>query len=102
MEMITNKVIASTIIAQIKNGDKWFLPAIGATNFIALPESKEYAGGLMFKCNGIKHKAFVKIELKWIDTYVISFIKKNGELIKLVEDVYCDELIRILDYIEGK
>nr|WP_315193470.1 hypothetical protein [uncultured Flavobacterium sp.] len=94
--------IAKTIISQIKYADKWALMAYGSTNFIALPESKEFQGGLQFKVNGYKHKGIVRIQLKWIDTYTITFVSKKGEIIKKVEDVYCDMLVDILDYIEGK
>ena len=55
--------IAKTIIQQIQYADKWFLPAVGAANFLALPESKEFQGGLRFKCNGLAHKGFVEISL---------------------------------------
>lgn len=94
--------IAKTIIAQIKFADKWALMAYGSTNYMALPESKEYQGGLQFKVNGFKHKGTVRIQLKWIDTYTITFLNKKGEVKKEVEDVYCDMLVDVLDYIEGK
>lgn len=94
--------IAKTIIEQINYGDGWALMAYGSNNFISLPESNEYQGGLQFQVNGFQHKGTVRIQLKWIDTYTITFINKTEEVIKEVEDVYCDELISILDYIEGK
>ena len=80
--------IVKTILEQIKYADKWALMAYGSKNFIALPESKEYQGGLQFQCSGIVHKGLVRIQLKWIDTYTISFLNKNGEVVKKVEDVY--------------
>jgi hypothetical protein len=94
--------IATTILEQINYGDKWALMAYGAKNYLALPELKEYQGGLQFQVNGLQHKGTVRIQLKWIDTYTIIFINKNGETTKEVEDVYCDMLIDILDYIEEK
>jgi hypothetical protein len=94
--------IAKTIIQQIKYADKWALMAYGSKNFIALPESKDYQGGLQFQCSGFRHKGIVRIQLKWIDTYTITFLSKKGEIIKKVEDVYCDMLVDVLDYIEGK
>jgi hypothetical protein len=94
--------IARTILEQIKYGDKWALMAYGAKNFIALTESKEFQGGLQFEVNGLRHKGIVRIQLKWIDTYTITFINKRSEIVKEVEDVYCDMLVDILDYIEGK
>jgi len=94
--------IAKTIIAQINYADKWALMAYGSRNYVALPESKEYQGGLQFKVNGYHHKGFVRVQLKWIDTYTITFLNKKGDVKKEVEDVYCDMLVNVLDYIEGK
>ena len=94
--------IAKTIIAQINYADKWALMAYGSKNYMALPESKEYQGGLQFKVNGFHHKGFVRVQLKWIDTYTITFLNKKGDVKKEVEDVYCDMLVNVLDYIEGK
>jgi len=94
--------IAKTIIQQIQYGDRWFLPAVGATNFAALPESKEFQGGVGFKVNGLKHQGLVNIELRWVDDYTISFLSMAGEVIKQVEGVYCDMLVDVLDYCEGK
>ena len=94
--------IARTIMNQIKYADPYALMAYGASNFVALPESKVYAGGLRFKVNGLTHKGWVSINLRWADDYTISFINKMGETIKEVENVYCDMLVDILDYVEGK
>jgi hypothetical protein len=94
--------IARTILEQIKYGDKWALMAYGATNFIALQETKDFQGGVKFKVNGLKHKGTVMVKLKWIDTYTIIFENNNGVAVKEVEDVYCDTLVDVLDYIEGK
>ena len=94
--------IAKTILEQIKYGDKWALMAYGSKHFVALPESKEFQGGLQFEVNGLKHIGTVRIQLKWIDTYTITFINKKGVTVKEVEDVYCDMLLDVLDYIEGK
>lgn len=94
--------IARTILEQIRYGDKWALMAYGATNFIALQETKDFQGGVKFKVNGLKHKGTVMVQLKWIDTYTITFLNNNGDTAKEVEDVYCDTLVDVLDYIEGK
>ena len=94
--------IAKTIIQQIQYGDRWFLPAVGAKNFIALPESKEFQGGVRFNVNGLKHKGLVKIELRWVDDYTVSFLSRTGDLMKQVEGVYCDMLVEILDWSEGR
>lgn len=93
--------IAKTIIQQIQYADKWFLPAIAAKNFLALPESILFQGGLRFNCNGLKHKGVVEISLRWVDDYTITFLSKTGVEIKSVECVYCDMLIDVLNWIEG-
>ena len=94
--------IAKIIIQQIKACDFWFLGAVGAQKFLALPESKEFQGGVRFKVNGLKHKGFVSIELRWADDYTIKFLSKTGEVVKTTEGVYCDMLVDILDWVEGK
>jgi hypothetical protein len=94
--------IAKTILDQIKYGDRYFLMAVGATNFIALEESKEFQGGVRFKVNGLKFKGFVQIQLRWVDDYTISFIKKSGDVIKKLEGAYCEDLVPLLDYVEGR
>lgn len=94
--------IAKTIINQIKYGDRMALMAWGATNFIALNESKEFQGGVRFKVNGLKFKGYVQVQLRWVDDYTISFIKKTGETVKQLEMVYCDMLVDVIDWIEGR
>jgi hypothetical protein len=94
--------IAKTILQQIQYGDRWFLPAVGARNFLALPQTKDFQGGVRFNVNGLKHKGIVRIELRWVDDYTISFLSKTGETIKQVEGAYCDMLVPILDWVEGK
>jgi hypothetical protein len=91
--------IAQIIIHQINSLDKWALSAYGSTNFYSVQESSEFQGGLTFKVNGLHHKGQVSILLKWSDVYVIKFIK-NGKSIREVEEVYCDMLVEVLDYIE--
>lgn len=98
----TTLEIAKTIVNQINYGDRWFLPAVGAQNFVALPECKEFQGGVRFRVNGLKHKGYVAIELRWVDDYTVSFLDKAGNLVKECEGVYCDMLIDILDWCEGK
>ena len=87
---------------QIQYADRWFLPAIGAKNFLALPESKMAQGGVRFSCNGLKHKGVVEISLRWVDDYTVSFLSKVGDEIRSVEGVYCDMLVDVLDWVEGK
>lgn len=94
--------IAKTIIQQIKACDFWFLGAIGAHQFVALPSSGEFQGGVRFRVNGIKHKGYVSIELRWVDDYTIKFLSRAGEVVKTTEGVYCDMLVDILDWVEGR
>lgn len=94
--------VAKTIINQIRYADRWFLPAIGAKNFLSLPESKLFQGGVRFNCNGLKHKGVVEISLRWVDDYTISFLNNAGDIVHVVEGVYCDTLVAILDWIEGR
>ena len=51
--------------------------------------------------NGLHLKEWVKIRLTFMDEYTISFINRNREVVKVVEGVYCDELISVLDWIEN-
>ena len=95
-------VIAETILEQIQFGDRYALWAWGATNFVALQESKEYQGGLSFKVNGLFLKGWVKICLRWVDDYTIVFINQNREVVKTTEEIYCDMLVPAIDWIEGK
>lgn len=103
METISRTMeIAQTILKQIKYTDQSALMAWGARNFCAISESKEFQGGLEFQVNGLIHKGWVKIGLRWVDDYTVSFINQNREVVKTVEGVYCDMLIDVIDWIEGK
>ena len=94
--------IAQTIINQIRYFDKMALMAWGATNMIAMPKSKEFQGGLRFKVNGLKFRGYVMIMLHWLDDYTISFLDNRGNEKKIVEGAYCDMLVDVIDWIEGK
>ena len=94
--------IARTILNQIKFGDRMFLIAVGATNFACLSENNQRIGGLEFKVNGLVHKGWCKVELKFNDTYRILFVNRKREIVKVVEECYCDQLVEILDYVEGR
>jgi len=103
METSTNTMeIARTIIEQIKCADRSALWAWGATNFAAISESKEFQGGLEFQVNGLTHKGWVKVQLRWVDDYTITFINKKREVVKIVEGAFCDMLVPVIDFIEGK
>ncbi|TVZ24096.1 hypothetical protein JM84_3055 [Dokdonia sp. Hel_I_63] len=94
--------IAKIILGQIKYLDRMALMAWGARNFVALPKSKEFQGGLRFKVNGLKHQGWVTIELTYLDEYTVTFINEDVEVVKVRHGVYCDMLVDIIDYIEGK
>lgn len=94
--------IAQIILDQIKYADSSALMAWGANNFCALNETKEFQGGLSFKVNGLTHKGWVKVCLRWVDDYTIIFINKNREEVKTFEGAYCDMLVDVIDWIEGK
>lgn len=94
--------IAQTILNQIKYFDRVALMAWGATNMIAMPSSKEFQGGLRFRVNGLKFRGFVMVMLRWVDDYTISFLDSRGNEKKKVEGAYCDMLVDVIDWIEGK
>lgn len=94
--------IAHTVLEQINYADRSALMAWGAKSFSAISESKEFKGGLSFQVNGLKHKGWVKICLRWVDDYTIIFINKNREVVKTFEGAYCDMLVPVIDWIEGK
>ena len=94
--------IAQIILGQIKYTDRGALMAWGANNFCALSETKEFQGGLSFKVNGLTHKGWVKVCLRWVDDYTIIINNKNREVVKISEGAYCDMLVDVIDWIEGK
>ena len=94
--------IAQIILDQIKYADRSALMAWGAKNFSAISESKDYEGGLTFQVNGLVHQGWVKVCLRWVDDYTITFINKNREVVKTFEGAYCDMLVPVIDWIEGR
>lgn len=94
--------VAKTIINQINYADRSALMAWGANSFCAISESKEFEGGVSFKVNGLIHKGWIKVCLRWVDDYTIIFINKNREVVKTFEGAYCDMLVPVIDWIEGK
>ena len=98
----TSVQIALTILNQIKYLDKYALMAWGAKQYVSLSECKDFQGGVRFKVNGLTFKGWVKVELTWINEYKVSFINRKAEVVKAYEGVYCDMLVDIIDYVEGK
>jgi hypothetical protein len=94
--------IAETILSQIKCLDRSALLAWGAKSFFSLSENDKRAGGLSFQVNGLTHIGWVTIELDWMDTYTVIFTNKKREVVKTNEGVYCDMLVEVIDFIEGK
>jgi len=94
--------IAQTILNQIKFLDRSALMAWGAKSFCTVSESKEYTGGISFQVNGLTHKGWVTITLDWSDTYTVIFSNKKRQVVRTVDGVFCDMLIEVIDFIEGK
>jgi hypothetical protein len=42
------------------------------------------------------------IKLTYMDEYEISFIVDSGDIVKMVEGIYCDELVKVLDWVENR
>lgn len=93
--------IAQTIIQQVIALDPWLFGAYGSSDFISILECSDYAGGLSFKVNGKRHKGNVMIFLKWSDVYHIVFMSNEGIPVNEIDEVYCEGLVKALDYIEG-
>ena len=55
--------------------------------------------GLMFLVNGFLFKGWVKVVyVEGLDTFTVSLIRKNGTVVKTIEDVYFDNLVSVIDY----
>ena len=78
------------------------MPSVGAKNFHSMSEDKEFSGGLGFMVNGLQHKGWVKIQLRWMDDYTITFVNKKREVVKVLKGIFCDQLVEMLDYVEGR
>ncbi len=96
--------VANEIMRQIRAGDPYAMMAWGATNTVALDEKKldhgYQLGGLQFKVNGMKHKGLVLVRLMGNDTYTVETVKmRKGEFsrVNLIEGVYCDNIMQVID-----
>lgn len=99
----TELSIASTIIQQIKYTDRMAMMAWGVSKQVIVTSStKEYQGGVQLTVNGLKHKGFVHVQLRWMDDYTVTFLNRKLEVIKEVAGVYCGQLVEIIDWIEGR
>ncbi len=96
----TELSIAQTIINQIKYGDKnAFQNWNTSKHLVALNESKAYQGGLQFVVHTSKLDGFIRVNLRWVDDYTISFLNSDLEEIKSIKGVYCDMLVDIINEI---
>jgi hypothetical protein len=105
---MNSQEIAKTIIQQIKATDYWALGAWGYHNPVALREGQEkygyILGGIQFdvKAKKLPRGGKVIVYLMGNDTYTVRIVRIHGTKvneIKLVDNVYCDDLMRIIDQI---
>ena len=55
--------------------------------------------GIVFLVNGFIFKGWVKVMyVEGLDTFTVSLIRKNGTVVKTIEDVYFDNLVSTIDY----
>lgn len=102
---MTNLEIANTILDQIRATDRMALWAWGAKDFVALGGSDDKVGevslgGIQFKVNGMKHKGTVIVKLMANDTYTVvlgKVWKGEWKLKSSTDDVYCDNLMEVID-----
>jgi hypothetical protein len=86
---------AQIILSQIKALDPMALFAWGAKNLVNMGD------GLKFKTTGMTpYKGYVYIKLNGKDLYDVQFFKlRNLEVKtnKIVEDVYAEDLVQVID-----
>ena len=92
--------VAQTILSQIKTLDPMALPAWGAKDLMNMGD------GLKFKTSGMTpYKGYVYIKYKPVpDLYEVQFFrfrKMEVKMDKTVEDVYAEDLVRIIDGFVG-
>ena len=96
--------IANIILGQIRASDRSALMAWGASRFVSLEEEKIgdlfSMGGIKFNVRGMKYTGTVVVRLMANDTYRLEVgrpYKKEFRVKKLMEEVYCDELMDMID-----
>ena len=94
--------IAKSILNHIDFNDRGAFSAWKASGFYLIRESKKYQGGVGFKVNGFIHKGWVSVKLHSVGDYTITFTDKFGKVVKTVEGAIQDELIGIIDFVEGR
>jgi hypothetical protein len=95
--------VADIILGQIRATDRMALFAWGTSKYIAYPSTDTHNGALSFEARNnpnFREKVIVKVELAYNDTYTIRLFKYNKEIITK-SDVYCDQLVEVIDGILG-
>ncbi len=106
--LVSISSVADTIRNQIRAIDRNALMAWGAKEFVGtknpcLPE-KQIGEGLQFRVNGSKHKGYIIVLLAPNDLYNIfayKIVKLNVKVVKRVNGVFVEDLVRALDEIIG-
>lgn len=100
--MNNHMIVAQGILDQIKMGDKMALIAWGANQYGALPETNTHLGGIEFKIRTPLYQRGVRVQvlLNGCDLYDIRVLKvstKEVKEIEKIEDIYCDQLVEVID-----
>ena len=82
----------SETMGQLKAGGVVMMMSWGCRGFTNFGNK-----GLLFRVSGFKHKGYVLITLAFDDTYTIHLLTIQCEVVKTIENVYCDELTRRID-----
>jgi len=90
--MATDMTIVKEIRRQILAGGMIHVMSWGAHNWAAIDKYT-----LRFKVQGFLHKGFVTVRLTPMDVYQVKLLKRDGTVVKTIENVYCDELTEIID-----
>lgn len=71
----------------------------GLHNPMRLPEDK----GIAFQVNGYKHQGWVKITYnEGADLFDIELLSDQKQYVRMIKDVYCDELVDVIDNLVEK
>ena len=111
-ESMKHEQVGQTIYQQLRGLDPMALMAWGAKDFVSFDNAMpiagqnigERGGGLMFRVNGPKFTGKIIIGLNFMDLYDVVAGKVVGtdfQTVKVVNDVYFDQLIEVIDGIVG-
>jgi hypothetical protein len=90
--LLKDSINCNETMQQLKAGGIAKLMSWGARNYTNIDNK-----ALLFRVSGFKHKGYVLITLAYDDTYTVYLLKLNGEIVKTMEMVYCDELTDKID-----